>query len=109
MAVNEPSKPWRRHGLLLQDVASDLTARWHRGTAHSVDTESRRVVIADGTELAYDKLILAVGARFARRTRARGVLTYHGREDGPAYRLLLRQLHEGRVRKLAFVKPPGAS
>jgi sulfide:quinone oxidoreductase len=109
MAVNEPSKPRRRHGLPLKDAASDLSARWHRGSAQRVDTERRKVVTNDGTELAYDKLILAVGARFAHRTQARGVLTYHGRGDGPAYRLLLRQLREGRVKKLAFVRPPGAS
>ena len=109
MALNEPSKPQRRHGLALQDVASDLAARWHRGSVRSVDAERRMVVTADGMELAYDKLILAVGARFARPTRAKGVFTYHGRRDGPAYRLLLRQLREGRVTKLAFIKPSGAT
>jgi sulfide:quinone oxidoreductase len=109
MALNEPSKPQRRHGLALRDVASDLAARWHRGSLRSVDAERRTVVTADGLEFAYDKLILAVGARFARPTRAKGVLTYHGRRDGPAYRLLLRQLREGRVTKLAFVKPSGAT
>ena len=38
-----------------------------------------------------------------------GVLTYHDGRDGPSYRLLLHQLHEGRVTRLAFVKPAGAS
>jgi sulfide:quinone oxidoreductase len=109
MALNEPSKPQRRHGLALRDVASDLAARWHRGSVRNVDAERRMVVTADGIELAYDKLILAVGARFAHPTRAKGVLTYHGRRDGPAYRLLLRQLREGRVTKLAFIKPSGAT
>jgi sulfide:quinone oxidoreductase len=109
MALNEPSKPQRRHGLALQDVAGDLAARWHRGSVRSVDAELRMVVTDGGMELAYDKLVLAVGARFAQPTRAKGVLTYHGRRDGPAYRLLLRQLREGRVTKLAFVKPSGAS
>ena len=79
MAVNEPSKPRRRHGLPLKDVASDLSARWHRGSVQRVDTERRKVVTNDGAELAYDKLILAVGARFAHRPQARGVLTYQGR------------------------------
>jgi sulfide:quinone oxidoreductase len=108
MAVNEPSKPRRRHGLLLQDVARDLTARWHRGSAHSVDAE-RRKVVTDGTELAYDRLILAVGARFEPEMHAKRVLAYRGRRDGPAYRLLLRQLQAGRAKRLAFVKPSGAS
>jgi len=109
MALNEPSKPHRRHGLALDDVASDLAARWHRGSVRSVDAERRIVLTAGGMELAYDKLILAVGVRFAHPTRAKAVLTYHGRCDGPAYRLLLRQLREGRITKLAFIKPSGAT
>jgi sulfide:quinone oxidoreductase len=37
------------------------------------------------------------------------VLTYHDGRDGPDYRLLLHQLREGRVNRLAFVKPAGPS
>ena len=37
------------------------------------------------------------------------MLTFHDGRDGPAYRLLLHQLREGRVDKLAFVKPTGPS
>ena len=37
------------------------------------------------------------------------MLTYHDGRDGPDYRLLLHQLREGRVNKVAFVKPSGAS
>ena len=36
-----------------------------------------------------------------------GVLTYRDGRDGPSYRLLLHQLREGRVDRLAFVKPAG--
>jgi sulfide:quinone oxidoreductase len=67
------------------------------------------VYTPEGSSRASHTHILAVGARSARPTRAKGVLTYHGRSDGPAYRLLLRQLREGRVTKLAFVKPSGAT
>ena len=37
------------------------------------------------------------------------MLTYHGGRDGPNFRLLLHQLREGKVDKVAFVKPAGAS
>ena len=37
------------------------------------------------------------------------MLTYHDGRDGPSYRLLLHQLREGRVNRLAFVKPAGPS
>ena len=49
------------------------------------------------------------GAHANREWTSEGVLTYHGGRDGPSYRLLLHQLHEGRVTSLAFVKPAGAS
>jgi sulfide:quinone oxidoreductase len=70
MALNEPSKPQRRHGLALRDVASDLAARWHRGSVRNVDAERRMVVTADGIELAYDSSS-SPWARDSRTRRAR--------------------------------------
>ena len=61
------------------------------------------------TSCRYDMLVLAVGAAPDREWRSEGVLTYHGGRDGPSYRLLLHQLREGRVSRLAFVKPAGPS
>jgi sulfide:quinone oxidoreductase len=54
-------------------------------------------------------LVLALGARPQREWHAEGVLTYRGGRDGPNYRMLLHQLREGRVQRVAFVKPTGAS
>jgi sulfide:quinone oxidoreductase len=59
--------------------------------------------------LSYDGLIVAFGSRPGRGWHSRGVLTYHGRGDTPAYRLLLREIREGRVGKVAFVRPAGPS
>jgi sulfide:quinone oxidoreductase len=67
------------------------------------------VVTKDGDELPYDRLVLALGARADREWHADGVLTFRDGRDGPSYRLLLHQLREGRVNKLAFVKPTGAT
>ena len=67
------------------------------------------VVTKDGDELPYDMLVLALGARPDREWHADGVLTFRDGRDGPGYRLLLHQLREGRVNKLAFVKPTGAT
>ena len=53
--------------------------------------------------------ILALGAHPEREWHSWEVLTYHGGRDGPNYRLLLHQLLEERVNKLAFVKPAGPS
>ena len=54
-------------------------------------------------------LVLAPGARPHREWHAEGVLTYRGGRDGPNYRMLLHQLREGRIQRVAFVKPAGAS
>jgi sulfide:quinone oxidoreductase len=109
MSVDQPFKPQRVRGLRLRDTAAELGARWHCGAVGRVEAEQHRVVTRDGDDLTYDMLVLAVGARPEREWTSKGVLTYHGGRDGPSYRLLLHQLRDGRVNRLAFVKPPGAS
>src|SRR5215217_7076813 len=109
MAVEQPFKPRRVRGVRLIDTAAELDARWHRGLLDRVEHEQRRGVTKDGDELPYDMLVLAVGARSDHEWQSEGVLTYHDGRDGPSYRLLLHQLREGQVDKLAFVKPAGPS
>jgi sulfide:quinone oxidoreductase len=109
MAVDQPFKPPRVRGLRLEDVASQLDARWHRGALDRVQHGQRRVVTKDGEDLAYDFLVLAVGARFEREWTSPDVLTYRDGRDGAAYRELLRQLRDGRVNRVAFLRPAGAT
>ena len=107
MAVAQPFLPQRVRGVRLENVATEHGARWHRGAVDRVKRERRVVVTKARHELAYDILVLALGARPDREWHSEGVLTFHDGRDGPAYRLLLHQLREGRVDKLAFVKPAG--
>ncbi len=109
MSVDQPFKPQRVRGLRLQETAAELGARWHRGALDRVEHERHVVVTRDGEELPYDRLVLALGAHPGHEWHAEEVLTYHGGRDGSNYRLLLHQLFEGRVNKLAFVKPGGTS
>ena len=109
MSVDQPFKPQRVRGVRLQDAAAEFGARWHRGALDRVEHEQRRAVTTDGDELDYDMLVLALGARSEREWQSEGVLTYHDGRDGPSYRLLLQRLREGRVNRLAFVKPAGPS
>jgi sulfide:quinone oxidoreductase len=109
MAVDQPFTPKRVRGLRLKDVAAELGAHWHRGALDRVEHEQHVVVTRDGEELPYDMLVLALGAHPEWEWQSEGVLTYHGGRDGPSYRLLLDQLRQGQVNKLAFVKPAGAS
>ncbi|MGH2885620.1 MAG: hypothetical protein ACRDPA_23460, partial [Solirubrobacteraceae bacterium] len=109
MSVTQPFNPQRVRGVRLEDIASDLGARWHRGTLDRVEHDHRRAVTRDGDELRYDILVLALGARPDREWHSKDVLTFHGGRDGPDYRLLLHRLIEGRVKRLAFVRPAGPS
>ena len=109
MSVDQPFKPQRVRGLRLEDTAAELGARWHQAALDRVEPERKRVITRDGDEVPYDMLVLALGAHPEREWHSRDVLTYHGGRDGPNYRLLLQQLREGRVNKVAFVKPAGAS
>jgi sulfide:quinone oxidoreductase len=109
MSARQPFERRRMRGIRLQEIASGLGARWHRGAVDRVEHEQHRAVTRDGDRLSYDMLVLALGARSEREWNSDGVLTYHDGRDGPGYRLLLHRLREGRVNRLAFVKPGGAS
>lgn len=109
MAVVQPFMPRRVRGLMLEDTADEFGARWHRGALDRVEHERHRVVTKDGDEVSYDRLVLALGAHSEREWHSEGVLTYHDGRDGPDFRLVLHQLCEGRIARLAFVKPAGAS
>lgn len=111
MAAGHPFESPRVRGLRLQDVADQHGARWHRGALDRVEHRHHRVVTKDRQDLAYDKLVIALGAHPGRTWQSHEALTFHGgRQDGfNSYPVLLRRIREGRVRRLAFVKPFGAS
>jgi sulfide:quinone oxidoreductase len=109
MSAQQPFKVRRGRGFRLEDTAAELSAHWHRGALDRVVHAQHRVVTKDRDSLSYDTLVLALGARPQREWHAEGVLTYRDGRDGPSYRMLLRQLREGRIEKVAFVKPAGAS
>ncbi len=107
MAVVHSAGEPLNHGVRIGDFARDVAADWRHDRLEHVVPRRRVVVTCRGTQLPYDKLVLALGARPERAWRSREVLTYHGRSDGPEFRLLLRQARAGRVGSIAFVKPPG--
>jgi sulfide:quinone oxidoreductase len=107
MSVVQPFKPQRMRGVRLRDTAAEFGARWHRGALHGVEHDQRRGVTRDGDKLPYDLLVLAVGARPDHDWQSEGVLAYRDGRDGASYRLLLHHLREGRIDRLAFVKPTG--
>lgn len=96
----------RRRSLraLADHVGADLVA----DTVIGVDAERHAVRLgSDATTLAYDSLVLAVGARH--RTAFARALTFTGDTSTLPYNGLLADLEEGWSSSVAFVAPPGTT
>jgi sulfide:quinone oxidoreductase len=110
MAVKEPFKGSGARGVRTEDIAAEFGARWVRRMLDRVAHEERVAVTKDGLRLPYDMLVLAVGARRPEPAwPPTGQLTFYDNRDTPAYARLLRRVRDGRINKLAFVRPPGPS
>jgi NADPH-dependent 2,4-dienoyl-CoA reductase/sulfur reductase-like enzyme len=108
MVGEEPHLPYTRPPLSKEVLAGEhevervhfpcdtLDAQWRLGvSATSLDRARRRVVLSDGDEVAYDRLILATGSRARRWPGAggelEGVHVLRNLDDGIALRAALEQ------------------
>jgi sulfide:quinone oxidoreductase len=91
----------------IADIAAELEAELHLGELERVDSRGREVVLASGTRLPYDAVIIAIGAR--RGTWLEGATPFRGAEDVNAMSELLARVERGRVSRLAFAAPPEVS
>src|SRR4029078_12730819 len=67
MAVDQPSRIRSGNGLKLREVAGECGAERNGATGRDVDSQRQVVVTEEGETLAYDRLVLALGARAARQ------------------------------------------
>ena len=116
MSVEQPFKPKRGRGIRLENMFAEFDARWVRDKLDRVEHERCVACTKGGERLAYDRLVIALGAHpeqwVSRSLTNRDwshALSYHGGRDSSDYRLLLDRVREGRVNKVAFVKPGGVS
>jgi sulfide:quinone oxidoreductase len=84
-------------------VASDFAATYVEATVTSVDAAARVVHCSSGRELAFDSLIVALGARAAPAFEHAVTIGEEGTDD--ALHGILRDLEQGYVKRLAFVVP----
>ena len=88
----------------------DLTGRFgidlRRDSVVCVDTARGLVELAGGEDLAYDELVVAVGARSHRVYEH--AITFGMGPISPGFAELLDGLEDGSVRSVAFVAPPRA-
>ena len=107
LAVAEPFGHGEARRYDVVRIASDHGATVRIAEIKSVNTAARHVVTSDGSELPFDVLLVAVGARPT--TSIPGSVTIQGPGYTGHFRTVLRELDQRRVRHVAFAVPPGAS
>ena len=107
MTVAEPFGAGEARSFALELIARDQQAELRRDALAEVDAERHLIRTLGGEAVAYDALIVAVGAR--RRPWLPGALTFRGRADAESLRELLSDLDAGEVGRVAFASPPGES
>jgi sulfide:quinone oxidoreductase len=91
----------------LEAIASDLGVERVVDRLQSVDPGAHVARTADGRELAWDALLVALGAR-AEPALERAT-TFWGPGDAEAVRGLVQDIEGGYTRRVAFVVPPGVT
>jgi sulfide:quinone oxidoreductase len=87
----------------LRAIARDFGANVVRGSLREVDADKLRAILDDGSELAYDSLLVAVGARM--EPAFRHAITF-GSDGAPeALSGLIADLEDGYAKRVAFVVP----
>jgi sulfide:quinone oxidoreductase len=106
-AVGEPFGGPPSPSLPMADVAREAGARFIRDRVTGVRPADMAVDLEGGGTLAYDALVLAVGA--CAREAHPSVVTFGGPYAVPAVRQLVADLTHGHAASVAFVVPPGTS
>jgi sulfide:quinone oxidoreductase len=107
LAVAEPFAVAEVKRFPLNRLAEAAGASFRAGSVLAVDADRKVVTLADRHEIAYDVLLLALGAR--PREAVTGALTFRGSQDSPALLALLDKITAGEIRRIAFAMPVGAS
>jgi sulfide:quinone oxidoreductase len=105
--VAEPFGRGHARRIAVADVARDVGAELVRGTLDRVDDAAGRARTAEGAELEYDALLVAVGAIAVEGVP--GATTWWPGGAAEILGGLLRDLEEGYGKSVAFVVPSGFS
>ena len=103
LAVAEPFGLGNVHGLDLSEIADECSALFTLGRLDSVDPERHVARSSAGTELDYDVLLIAVGARAVESIP--GAFTFRGPADSEAFGSLLEELAESEAKRVVFAVP----
>jgi sulfide:quinone oxidoreductase len=107
LAVAEPYRVGDVARFPLRTIVADAGARLRRGRIARVDADRHEVATGLGQRVEYDALLLALGAVPVKAVP--GAITFGGPDDGPRLSRLLGRVRDGRVRRIVFVVPEGAT
>jgi len=91
----------------LRPLASAVGAELRRGRVASIDVGAHRVITDAGEILAYDALLVAIGA--VQRAPLAHALCFGSDASQERMHGLVQDVEAGYVRRIAFVMPPGAT
>jgi sulfide:quinone oxidoreductase len=91
----------------LQELARRYDVTLVEGELAGVDVDGRTARLASGEDHAYDRLLIAVGARPV--SAVEGSLTFRGPADVPMVEWALAEVARGHRRQVVVVVPPGAT
>lgn len=103
VTVAEPFERGEARAYPLSELVAQAGGKLLRDSVATVAPGERVVVTGGGRRIAYDHLIVAVGA--IARNPLPGALAFRGRADVPALRELLEDLVARRARSVAFTLP----
>lgn len=107
LGVGEPFGLGRPHRHPIAPIAADLGVTFVRDSLQAVDADAKEVVLASGERIAYQRLLVAVGAP-TRAPSPFGVLFDRG-HDAAAFDEVLADLGAGLIGDVAFVVGAGVS
>lgn len=107
LSVAEPFDLGRAHRFELSEILRDRGVETIVDGLESVDPARHEARTAGGQVLAYDALLVAVGAR--RRSALPGAITFSGPRATSDVRRLLRDAAAGDAQRLVFAVPPGVT
>jgi sulfide:quinone oxidoreductase len=107
LAVAEPFDLGRAHRFELSEILDGRGVEVTVDTLETVDANGREVRTAGGLTLAYDALLVTIGAR--RRSALPGAVTFSGASASGEVRRLLQDAESGGIEQLAFAVPTGVT
>jgi sulfide:quinone oxidoreductase len=106
-AVAEPFHKGEVRRFPLNRLVTAAGARHRHDGLVAVDADQKSVRLNSGDSVAYDMLVVAVGARPVEAVA--GALTFRGEQDAPALATLLARATAGELRRIVFAVPADVS